>query len=105
MLVPIALIIGVIVLAVCMLGIFWAVVSLIPFYAYIAFGAYQIWRANRKHFELENRVTREAELQRRFNEQETKAWLVLNEIEGRNGAERENPPHDLDCLRRPSPRK
>jgi hypothetical protein len=88
--VAIALIIGVIVLAVALVGLVWAVIVLLPFYAYIAIVVYVIWRSNRKHADLSASVEREADLQRHFDEQEMRAWhRSLEEDKSRTASRQE----------------
>jgi uncharacterized membrane protein YbaN (DUF454 family) len=62
--VAIALIVGVVVLAIALIGIVWPMVVLLPFYLYIAVAIYLVWRSNRKHADLSASVQREAEMQR-----------------------------------------
>jgi hypothetical protein len=68
--VAIALIVGVVVLATALIGLVWAMIFLLPFYASVALAFYLVWRSNRKHAQLSASVEREADRQRLFNEQE-----------------------------------
>ena len=86
--VAVALIIGVVMLAVALVGLVWAAIVLLPFYAYVAIVAYLIWRSNRKHAELSASVEREAGLQRHFNEQEMRAWRRSLEVDKSGSASR-----------------
>ncbi len=72
--VAIALIIGVVVLATALIGLLWAMAVLLPFYAYIAAAAFLVVRSERRHADLSASVEREVAAQRRFNEQEMRAW-------------------------------
>lgn len=72
--VAIALIIGVVVLATSLIGLIWALIVLLPFYAYVALALYLVWRSNRKNADLSASIQREADRQRHFNEQEMHAW-------------------------------
>jgi hypothetical protein len=49
---------GVVVLAVCLIGILWTLALLRPFYAYIGAAVYLIWRSRRKEAELAKSVER-----------------------------------------------
>ncbi|MBN8991638.1 MAG: hypothetical protein J0H42_25655 [Rhizobiales bacterium] len=100
--VAIALIIGVVVLAVALVGLVWAVIVLLPFYAYVAIVVYLIWRSNRKHADLAASVKREADLQRHFNEQEMRAWRrSLEEDKSRTASRRERILRRFDEARDP----
>ena len=57
--VAIALIVGVVVLATALIGLLWAMIFLLPFYAYVALAFYLVWRSNRKHAQLSASVERE----------------------------------------------
>lgn len=72
--VAIALLIGVMVLATTIIGIVWAMIFLLLYYAYIAATVYLILRSDREHPDLSASVEREAERQRWFNDQEMRAW-------------------------------
>ena len=87
--VAIALIVGVVVLATALIGLLWAMIFLLPFYAYVALAWYLVWRSNRKHAQLSASVEREAERQRLFNEQEMRAWRSSFEEESRAASRRE----------------
>jgi hypothetical protein len=87
--VAIALIIGVVVLAIFLVGILWALALLIPFYVYIGLALYLVWRGKRKEAELAESVDREIERQRLFNEQELRAWRGSLEKERRSASRRE----------------
>ena len=87
--VAIALIVGVVVLATALIGLVWAMIFLLPFYAYVALAFYLVWRSNRKHAQLSASVEQEAERQRLFNEQEMRAWRSSFEEESRAASRRE----------------
>ena len=86
--VAIALVVGVVVLAIALIGLVWAMIFLLPFYAYVAAAVYLVWRSNRKHADLAASVAREAERQRLFNEQEMRAWRSV-EMDSRAASRRE----------------
>ena len=86
--VAITLIVGVVVLTIALVGIVWAMLVLVPFYAYLAIAIYLMWRSNRKHAELSEAIQREAERQRLFNEQEMRAWRRVIETEDRAASTR-----------------
>jgi predicted Holliday junction resolvase-like endonuclease len=100
---PIALVLifVVVVVAVCLIGILWALAFLIPFYASIAAAVYFLWRSRKNEAELVNSAHREAERQRLFNEQEMRAWRASLEIERRNSSKREKVLRSLDKARGP----
>jgi hypothetical protein len=90
------------VLAVCLIGIFWAVAFLLPFYAYIGAAVYLIWRSKRKEAELADSVQKEAQRQKLFNEQELRAWRNSLENERRNASGRDKALRNFDRTRDPS---
>ena len=101
--VALVLIFGVVVLAVCLIGILWAaVVFLLPFYAFTGALVYLIWRSKHKEAELREFVEREAEKERRFNEQETRAWRNAVTNEQRSSPRREKALRSFDRTRDPS---
>jgi uncharacterized protein (DUF58 family) len=103
--VAIALILGVVLIAVCLLGFLWTLIFLVPFYAWIAAAAYLMWRSKRAENTLAASVEREAEQQRHFNEQEMRAWRASIEIERRNDTRRNKVLRSLDRSREPPPEK
>jgi hypothetical protein len=99
--VAIALIVGVVVLAVCLVGILWALALLIPFYIYIGLAVYLVWRGKQKEAELAKSVERENERQRLLNEQELRAWRDSLEKDRRSAARRERVLRNFDRTRDP----
>src|SRR6478672_10657419 len=91
--VAMVLILGVMVFAIALIGLVWAIVFLLPFYAYVGLAVYLVWRSNRRKAELEASIVREVERQGLFNEQEMRAWRSSLEDE------RQKPPAE-DVLRR-----
>jgi hypothetical protein len=85
---PVAIGLIVIVLAVTLVGFVWAVIVLLPFYAYLAVAVCLVWRSNQNNADLSASVEREAELQRHFNEQETRAWRRTLEEDNRRTTSR-----------------
>ena len=57
------LILGVVVFAIALIGLVWAIVFLLPFYAYVGIAVYLVWRSNRRKAELEATIVREVERQ------------------------------------------
>jgi uncharacterized protein (DUF58 family) len=94
--VAIALIFVVVVLAVLLIGILWAIAFLLPFYAFIAVAAFLVWRGKQSDAEAAALVERDAERQRLFNEQETNAWRSSLEKDRRNTSEREKTLRSFD---------
>jgi hypothetical protein len=99
--VAIALILGVMVLAVCLIGILWTLALLLPFYVYIGAAVYFIWRSKRKEAQLAESAERDIERQRRFNEQEMRAWRDSLEKDRRNVSRREKALRSFDRTRDP----
>jgi hypothetical protein len=99
--VAIALIVGVVVLAVCLVGILWALALLIPFYVYIGLAVYLVWRGKQKEADLAKSVERENERQRLLNEQELRAWRDSLEKERRSAVRRERVLRNFDRTRDP----
>jgi hypothetical protein len=100
--VAIALISGVVVLAVCLIGLLWTLALLLPFYAYVGAAVYLVWRRKHKEAELAEAMKRDAERERHFNAQETRAWRIALEKEQRNASRREKALRDFDRTRDPS---
>ena len=100
--VALALIFGVAVLAVLLIGLLWAVALLLSFYAYIGAAFYLIWRSKRKEAALMESMEREAERQRLFNEQEMRAWRDTLGKEQPNASRPENSLRSFDRTRDPS---
>jgi type IV secretory pathway VirB3-like protein len=86
--VAIALILGVVIIALCLIGFLWTLIFLVPFYAWIAVAAYLMWRSKRSEDALTASVEQEAERQRLLNDQEFRAWQASLEIERRNDSRR-----------------
>jgi hypothetical protein len=101
--VAIALTFGVVLLAVCLIGIFWTLVFLVPFYAYVGAAVYLIWRSRREESALAESFEREAERQRQFNDQEMRAWRSSLESNQRNNSKREKALRNFDKSRDPPP--
>jgi hypothetical protein len=97
----IALILGVVVLAIFLVGVLWALALLIPFYVYIGLAAYLVWRGKQKEAELAESVERDVERQRLLNEQELRAWRSSLEKERRSASRRERALRNLDRTRDP----
>jgi hypothetical protein len=99
--VAIALILGVLLFAAFLVGIFWALVVLVPFYAYVGFALYWVWKSARKQANVTAAMQREAERQRSFNDQEMRAWNASIEKNQRNAAKRERTLRRFDQTRDP----
>jgi membrane protein implicated in regulation of membrane protease activity len=99
--VAMALIFGVMVLAIWLIGVLWAIALLILFSAYIGLAVYLVWRSKRKHAELAESLQREAERERQFNEQEMRAWRDSLERDRRNASRRERALRSFDSTRDP----
>jgi hypothetical protein len=99
--VAMALIFSLMVLAVWLIGILWAIALLIRFYAYIGLAVYLVWRSKRKHAELAASLERDAERKRQFNEQEMRAWRDPLENDGRNASRRDRALRSFDRTRDP----
>jgi uncharacterized iron-regulated membrane protein len=105
--VPVAIIIiivGVVLIAVALIGLIWSVLVIVPFYAFVGGAAFLIWRNRRKQAEIAASVQREAERQRLFNEQEQRAWLASLEKQQRSAAKRERMLRQFDSTRTPPKR-
>jgi uncharacterized iron-regulated membrane protein len=81
--VAIVLIIGVVIIAIVLIGIIWSFLLLVPFYAFVGLAGFLIWRSRRKEAEIAAEVEREAQRQRLLNEQETRAWQASLQRERR----------------------
>lgn len=99
--VAIALIIGIAVLAVFLIGVLWAIAVLLPFYAYLGLAVYLVWRSNRNRERQAASMAQEAERQRALNEQETRAWTASLERDQRSASKREKMLRDFDKSREP----
>ncbi len=101
--VVIALIVGVVVLTIALIGLVWAVVVLVPFYAYVALAVCLVWRSNRReaHRQADTSasIKREADRQRLFNEQEMRAWRSSFEKQSRTASKREKVLRRFDSTR------
>ena len=75
----IALIFCVVLFAVFLVGVAWALAVLVPFYAYVGLAIYLVWKSARRQADVEAAVARDAERQRSFNEREMRAWNALIE--------------------------
>ncbi|MBR1154607.1 hypothetical protein [Bradyrhizobium sp. JYMT SZCCT0428] len=102
--VAIALIAGVLVLAIALIGLVWAIIFLLPFYAYVALAVYLVRRSNRAQADLSASVEREAARQRRFNEQEMRAWNSSIEHDSRAASGRKKVVRRFDNERDPAAR-
>ncbi len=98
--VPIALIVGVVVIATTLIGLVWILV-LLPFYACVAATVYFVARNNRREAELLASVKRATDLQREFNEQEMRAWQRSLEEDRRSDRKREDALRRFDNSRGP----
>ena|ERR1700760_4118987 len=99
--VALALIVGVAVIAIVLIGVVWSLLMLIPFYALVGVAVLLIWRARRRDAEAAEAVAREAERQRLFNEQEHRAWQASLQMQQRNAAKRERMLRQFDSSRDP----
>ncbi|KJC36696.1 hypothetical protein UB31_35485 [Bradyrhizobium sp. LTSP849] len=72
----IALITGIIIFAVFLVGVVWALFILVPFYAYVGVSVFLIWRSAQKQAELVAAIQREARIQRSFKDQGMRAWTA-----------------------------
>ncbi len=99
--VPIALIIGVVVIATALIGLVWMLVFLLPFYACVAAIVYFVARNNRREADLLASVKRATDLQREFNEQEMRAWQRSLEEDRRSDRKREDALRRFDNSRGP----
>jgi len=95
------LIAGVVILAVFLIGVLWALIVLIPFYAYLGVAIYFAWQATRKRDDYAATMRREVQRQRSFNDQEMRAWLAVLEVDQRNGAKRDRALRHFDNIRQP----
>lgn len=103
--VAITLLFGVVVLALCLIGVLWTLVFLIPFYAYVGAAVYLVWRSKWNEAALAASVEQEAAKQRQFNEQEMLAWRTSLETDQRNASKREKALRDFDRSRDTPPPK
>lgn len=87
--VAIALVLMVVISAVFLVGILWALLVLIPFYAYVGLAVYLVWRGARKQTEVTAAMRRESLRQRSFNDQEMRAWRAVLEKDQHNETKRE----------------
>ena len=58
--VAIVLIIGVVIIAIVLIGIIWSFLLLVPFYPFVGIAGFLIWRSRRKEAEIAAEVEREA---------------------------------------------
>ena len=80
----IALISGVIIFAIFLIGVVWALFVLVPFYAYVGVSMFLIWRSARRQAEQAAALQREVRRQRFFNDQEMQAWTASIEKDERS---------------------
>jgi hypothetical protein len=99
--VAIALIVGVVVLAIVLIGIIWSFLLLLPFYAFVGLAVLLLWRSRQKESAAAAEVAREAERQRLFNDQETHAWEAALKREQRNASKRKRTLRRFDDTRDP----
>lgn len=101
--VPVAIIIivGIVLIAVALIGLVWSVLVLVPFYTFIGVALFLVWRSRRKQAEIAATVEREAERQRLFNEQEMRAWQASLQKQQRIAAKREKMLRRFDSARDP----
>ena len=99
--VAIALIILVVVLAVCLIGILWTLIFVIPFYAAVGIVVCVLWRVSRNQRHMATFVQREAERQRLLNEQEMNAWRSAIERDRRDASKPDRVQRSIDRSRDP----
>ncbi|WP_441237145.1 hypothetical protein [Bradyrhizobium sp. 930_D9_N1_4] len=97
--VAIALVLGVLLFAAFMVGLFWALVVMVPFYACVGLAIYFVWKSARTQANVTATLQREAERQRSFNEQEMRAWNASIEKNRRNATKRERALRRFDQTR------
>ena len=76
---PVAVIACVILFAVLLLGVLWALIVFVPIDAAAGPAAQAVLKKARREFDVQAAVQRDAAGQRAFNEQETRAWRALSE--------------------------
>jgi membrane protein implicated in regulation of membrane protease activity len=99
--VVVIIIVGVVLVAIALIGLVWAVLVLVTFYAFVGIAVFLIWRTRRKQAEIAASVQREAERQRLFNEQEQRAWQASLLKQRRNADKRERMLRQFDSTRVP----
>ena len=97
----IALILGVALLVVVLVNLIWALILLVPIYAYIAIAIYLVVRNRRRQAETDAFIAREAERQRVLNDQEFQAWKAAAEGAKRNASKRDRALRRFDNERDP----
>ena len=97
----IALILGVALLVVVLVNLIWALILLVPIYAYIALAIYLVVRNRRRQAETDAFIAREAERQRVLNDQEFQAWKAAAEGARRNASKRDRALRRFDNERDP----
>lgn len=97
----IALIFGVVLLAVVLVNLIWAAIVLVPIYAYIGLAIYFVVRNRRRQAQAEADSAREAERQRVLNDQEFRAWKDAAEGARRNASKRDRALRRFDRERDP----
>ena len=107
--IAIAMMVVAVVIAIAIIGLLWAMVIMLPLYAYFAAAVYLVWRSNRNEAERQADksawLKREAERQRLFNEQELRAWYSSIEKDSRTASKREKVLRRFDSARDTSNKK
>ena len=97
----IALILGVALLVVVLINLIWALILLVPIYAYIALAIYFVVRNRRRQAAADADLAREAERERVLNDQEFQAWKAAAEGARRNASKRDRALRRFDNERDP----
>ena len=97
----IALILGVALLVVVLVNLIWALILLVPIYAYIALAIYFVVRNRRRQAAADADLAREAERERVLNDQEFQAWKAAAEGARRNASKRDRALRRFDNERDP----
>ena len=97
----IALIGGVVLLVVVLVNLIWALILLVPIYAYIALAIYFVVRNRRRQAAADADLAREAERERVLNDQEFQAWKAAAEGARRNASKRDRALRRFDNERDP----
>jgi uncharacterized iron-regulated membrane protein len=99
--VVIVIIVGIMLIAVALIGLIWSVLLLVPFYAFVGGAVFLVWRGRRQQAEIADAVEHEAERQRLFNEQEQRAWQASLQKQQRIATKREKMLRRFDSTRDP----
>src|ERR1700761_2205960 len=99
--VAVALFVVAVFLTICLFGILWSLLFLMPFYAIVGVAVIFLWRIKRHQKAIARSVERDAERQRRFNEQETNAWRSAIENDDKNTSKRDRILRSIDRSRDP----